>query len=115
MTKRVVSMKNIVKEFSGVRVLEDVNFNIYEGRVMGLLGENGAGKSTLMKILTGVYEKTKGTIFVDDIEVNFKGTSDSQKKGIAIIHQELNLLPNMTIAENIFVGREEINKLHKIN
>ncbi|MBP1924663.1 ribose transport system ATP-binding protein [Sedimentibacter acidaminivorans] len=121
MKEIVVSMQHISKDFSGVKVLKDLSFNIYKGRVMALVGENGAGKSTLMKILTGVYLKTQGEIFLDNESVNFSDTSASQSKGIAIIHQELNLVKDLSIGENIFLGREPVskgkrimwNKLHK--
>jgi ribose transport system ATP-binding protein len=117
----VVSMQHISKDFSGVKVLKDVSFNIYRGSVMALVGENGAGKSTLMKILTGVYLKTQGEIYLDNESVNFSDTSASQSKGIAIIHQELNLVKDLSIGENIFLGREPVssgkrimwNKLHE--
>ncbi len=121
MKEIVVSMQHISKEFSGVKVLKDVSFNIYEGSVMALVGENGAGKSTLMKILTGVYLKTQGEIFLGNESVNFPDTRASQSKGIAIIHQELNLVKDLSIGENIFLGREPVssgkrimwNKLHE--
>lgn len=115
MFNKVVSMRQITKEFSGVKVLKGVDLNIYEGRVMALLGENGAGKSTLMKILTGVYQRTSGEVFLGEEAVEFKSTKESQDKGIAIIHQELNLIGELSIAENIFLGREPINKIGKIN
>ena len=109
MKEIVVSMQHISKDFSGVKVLKDVSFNIYKGRVMALVGENGAGKSTLMKILTGVYLKTQGEIFLDNESVNFSNTSASQSRGIAIIHQELNLVKDLSIGENIFLGREPVS------
>ncbi len=115
MHKKIVNMSNITKEFSGVKVLNGVNFNIYEGKIMALLGENGAGKSTLMKILTGVYERTSGQVYLNGEAVEFKNTKESQDKGIAIIHQELNLIGHLSIGENIFLGREPINKLGKID
>lgn len=104
-----VSMKHITKNFSGINVLKDVSFNIYKGRVMALVGENGAGKSTLMKILTGVYLKTDGEIYLNGSEVSFNDTHSSQAAGIAIIHQELNLVRDLSIGENIFLGREPIS------
>lgn len=120
MKEIVVSMQHISKDFSGVKVLKDVSLNIYKGSVMALVGENGAGKSTLMKILTGVYLKTQGEIFLDNESVNFPDTRASQSKGIAIIHQELNLVKDLSIGENIFLGREPVssgrimwNKLHE--
>jgi len=102
-------MKGISKSFSGVPVLKNVDFNIYEGRIMALLGENGAGKSTLMKILTGSYQKNQGEIMIDGEMVEFQDIRQSQAKGIAIIHQELNLIKDLSIAENIFLGREPLS------
>jgi len=106
----VVSMKNINKKFSGVSVLKNLDFNIYKGRVMALVGENGAGKSTLVKILTGVYLKTAGEILLNGKSVSFTDTSSSQDEGIAMIHQELNLVGDLSIGENIFLGREPSSK-----
>ena len=108
MAEKIVSMKNIIKEFSGVRVLNNVDFNIYKGSVMGLVGENGAGKSTLVKILTGVYVKTSGQVYLDEKPVEFKTTKESQDNGVAIIHQELNLVRDLSIGENIYLGREPV-------
>ena len=115
MPEVLVAMKGITKDFSGVIVLNKVNFNIYKGRIMALIGENGAGKSTLMKILTGVYLKTSGEIYLDGNLVNFSTTKESQKNGIGIIHQELNLIQHLSIAENIFLGREPLKKTRNIN
>ncbi|WP_409227091.1 sugar ABC transporter ATP-binding protein [Gudongella sp. SC589] len=115
MEEKIVSMENIIKEFSGVRVLDNVDFNIYKGKVMALVGENGAGKSTLMKILTGVYVRTSGKVVLDGSPVEFNTTKDSQDKGIAFIHQELNLVRDLSIGENIFLGREPVGIGGKIN
>ncbi len=109
MKDTAVAMRHITKEFSGVKVLKDVDFNIYKGRVMALVGENGAGKSTLMKILTGVYLKTDGEIHLNNNPVNFVDTRSSQEAGIAFIHQELNLVKDLSIGENIFLGREPVS------
>lgn len=116
----ILKMTNIVKEFPGVKALDGVNLDLYEGSVMALMGENGAGKSTLMKILSGVYKKDGGKIFYNGVEEDIKGPKDATAKGIAIIHQELNLLPDLSIGENIFLGREpkkglriDFNKLYK--
>lgn len=109
-----VSMKHITKDFSGIKVLKNVNFNIYKGRSMALVGENGAGKSTLMKILTGVYLKTDGEIYLEGHPVNFNDTRSSQEAGIAIIHQELNLVKDLSIGENIFIGREPVSSSRRI-
>lgn len=109
MKDTAVAMRHIKKDFSGVKVLRDVDFNIYKGRVMALVGENGAGKSTLMKILTGVYLKTEGEIYLNNSPVNFVDTRSSQEAGIAFIHQELNLVKDLSIGENIFLGREPVS------
>lgn len=98
-------MKGIDKSF-GVKVLDDVSFELRKGEVHALLGENGAGKSTLMKILTGVYSKDRGRIFLEGKEVDISSPLVASGLGIAVIHQELNLVPNLSIAENIFIGRE---------
>ncbi len=115
MPNYILEMKNISKEFPGVKALDQVDFKVQEGGVMALLGENGAGKSTLMKILTGVYEKTSGEIRYMGSPVEFRNPRESQISGIAIIHQELNLLPELTIGENIFLGREPLGFARKIN
>ena len=107
MGKELLRMQSISKSFPGVQALKDVNVSIYKGEVMALTGENGAGKSTLMKILSGIYQKDSGNIYFDDKEVNILSPVHSQKLGISIIHQELNRLPNLSIAENIFIGREK--------
>lgn len=106
MGKPILRMENISKSFPGVKALDNVNFNVYENEVMALLGENGAGKSTLMKILSGVYEKDEGRIFLDGESLEVNSPRDATDKGIAIIHQELNLIPYLTVYENIFLGRE---------
>ncbi|MEG0584124.1 MAG: ATP-binding cassette domain-containing protein, partial [Cetobacterium sp.] len=111
----VLEMKDIVKTFPGVKALDGASLNIYRGRVMALMGENGAGKSTLMKIMTGIYSKDSGVIKYKGKDIAFKGSKDSQDAGIAIIHQELNLIPYLSITENIFLGREKTNNLGKID
>lgn len=111
----ILQMKDICKSFPGVKALDGACLNAYKGRVMALMGENGAGKSTLMKIMTGIYTKDSGTIFYRGNKVAFKGTKDSQESGIAIIHQELNLIQHMNITENIFLGRELTNSFGKID
>lgn len=109
MGKEILRMENISKSFPGVKALDDVNFSVYEGESMALLGENGAGKSTLMKILSGVYFKDAGKIYFDGEEVDIISPKVAEEHGIAIIHQELNLVPNLTVYENIFLGREKTN------
>ncbi len=115
MSSAIIQMKGISKVFPGVKALDSVNMNTYKGRIMALVGENGAGKSTLMKVLTGVYEKTAGEIYLEGKPVSFSNTKESQNAGIAIIHQELNLIPSLSIGENIFLGREPVNRLGKID
>ncbi|NDV18484.1 ribose ABC transporter ATP-binding protein RbsA [Pseudodesulfovibrio sp. JC047] len=104
----------IEKRFPGVKALDRVNLRVSSGRVMGLVGENGAGKSTLMKVLTGIYSRDGGTMRYLGEQRTFAGPRDSQEAGISIIHQELNLLPELSIAENIFLGREKVGFLGHI-
>ena len=108
MSTPILEMKNITKEFPGVKALNNVSFQVKEGEIHGLVGENGAGKSTLMKVLSGVYphgEYTGDIVFSGKVQ-EFKGINDSEKAGIAIIYQELALIPEMTVYENIFLGHE---------
>ncbi len=107
MAQELIRMEHISKEFPGVRALNDVSFSLNAGEVHALVGENGAGKSTLMKVLTGVYSKDSGRILVEGREVEINNVRDSQKLGIIMIHQELNLMNHLTVAQNIFIGREE--------
>lgn len=106
MVEQLVLMEGIDKSFPGVHALNHCHFDINAGEVHALVGENGAGKSTLMKILAGVYKKDNGKIFYNGKEVNFSNPREAQEAGIGIIHQELNLMPHLTVAENIFVGKE---------
>lgn len=115
MREKILEMKHVTKTFPGVKALDDVHLNVYKGQVMALLGENGAGKSTLMKILSGVYTKSEGTINYKGQEIEMKGPKDAQDLGIAIIHQELNLIEDMSIGENIFLGREPKRAFGVIN
>jgi len=105
MSNVVLRMEGISKEFPGVKALDQVNLNVYDSKVMALLGENGAGKSTLMKILSGVYQKTSGELYLQGDKLEVSGPKDAMEKGIAIIHQELNLVEELSIGENIFMGR----------
>lgn len=104
----LLEMKNITKVFPGVKALNNVSFQVAEGEIHCLVGENGAGKSTLMKVLSGVYPHGdySGDILFDGVEQKFRGIHDSEKAGIAIIYQELALVPEMTVYENIFLGHE---------
>ena len=108
MPKTILEMKNITKDFPGVKALDDVDFSVKEGEIHCLVGENGAGKSTLMKVLSGVYphDKFEGKIVFDGKEQRFTKIDDSKKAGIAIIYQELALVPEMTVYENVFLGHE---------
>ncbi|TDD93482.1 sugar ABC transporter ATP-binding protein [Flavobacterium cellulosilyticum] len=101
----------ISKEFPGVKVLNQVYFKFYPGKVNAILGENGAGKSTLLKILTGVYNEYDGEIKLNGETVTFSNIKEAQNAGIAIIHQELNLIPELSVTENLFLGREIITPL----
>lgn len=106
----MLAVQNITKKFSGVTALENVCLELYPGKVNALIGENGAGKSTLMKILSGVYDDYEGRILYNGQPVSFANPKDAQAQGIAIIHQELNLIPYLTITENVFLGREVLNR-----
>jgi ribose transport system ATP-binding protein len=101
-----IAMKSISKSFGPVKVLEGVDFSIVGGEIHALMGENGAGKSTLMKILSGVYTADAGSIVIDGQPVSIHSAGDAESLGIAIIHQELNLIPQLTVMENLFLGRE---------
>ena len=102
----ILEMRNIDKSFPGVHALNDVSFDVRRGEVHALMGENGAGKSTLMKVLTGIYTKDSGTILFEGKEVEFHNAREAQEAGIVIVHQELNMMGHLTVAQNIFVGRE---------
>ncbi len=102
----MLEIKSISKNFSGVHALRNVSFTVQEGEVHALIGENGAGKSTLMKILSGVHTDYEGEVFFEKQRLAFHNPREAQQRGIAIIYQELNLIPELTIAENIFLGRE---------
>lgn len=104
--KPLLKMSEICKSFSGIKVLENINFELNCGEVHALLGENGAGKSTLIKILGGAYKKDSGKILINGEEVNIVDVDSAKKLGIRVIHQELMLIPHMTIAENLFLGQE---------
>ena len=102
----ILTMKDIDKSFPGVHALDHVDLEVRKGEVLALMGENGAGKSTLMKVLTGIYKKDSGTITYEGKEVEFSSTKEAQDAGIVIVHQELNMLGHLTVAQNIFIGRE---------
>ncbi|MGR0277701.1 sugar ABC transporter ATP-binding protein [Marinomonas dokdonensis] len=106
MNEPIMQIHNIVKEFSGVRVLHKITLDIYGSEVLGILGENGAGKSTLLKIISGIYTKTAGDIKINCKEVNIQSATDAKKLGIAMIPQEFNLISTLNVFENIFLGNE---------
>ena len=112
MTENILEMRGIVKEFPGVRALDNVNFVVKRGSIHALVGENGAGKSTLMKVLSGLhpYGSYSGDIVYDGEICQFSNIHDSEGKGIVIIHQELALIPYMSIGENMFLGNEKGRK-----
>lgn len=105
MADNILEMKGITKRFPGVTALDSVDFVVKAGEVHSLMGENGAGKSTLIKILTGVYQKDSGTILFDGKKRNFSNTLEAQEAGVSTVYQELNMIPFLSIAENIFLGR----------
>ena len=102
----ILTMKGIDKSFPGVHALDHVDLEVRKGEVLALMGENGAGKSTLMKVLTGIYKKDEGTITYEGQEVEFENPRAAQAAGIVIVHQELNMMNHLTVAQNIFIGRE---------
>ncbi|MBD9157037.1 MAG: sugar ABC transporter ATP-binding protein [Lachnospiraceae bacterium] len=105
----ILTMKGIDKSFPGVHALDHVDLEVCKGEVHALMGENGAGKSTLMKVLTGIYHKDAGTITYEGKEVEFTNPREAQDAGIVIVHQELNMMGHLTVAQNIFIGREYMN------
>ena len=102
----ILEMKDIDKSFPGVHALDHVSFNVRRGEVHALMGENGAGKSTLMKVLTGIYTKDSGSITYEGKDVEFHNAREAQDAGVVIVHQELNMVGHLTVAQNIFIGRE---------
>ena len=115
----VLKMRDICKYFPGVKALQNVDFTLREGEIHALMGENGAGKSTLIKVLTGVYEKDNGEIFIKghDKAVSIRSPQDAQNAGISTVYQEITLCPNLTVAENMYIGRTKgsISNWKKIN
>ena len=106
MSDPILQMRNIGKRFPGVKALDAVNIEVYPGEVVALAGENGAGKSTLMKILGGVYQPDEGEILVEGKSVSIRNVTDATNFGIGFVHQELNVLDNLSVAENVYLGRE---------
>ena len=104
--KPIVQVKNITKVFPGVKALTNVSIDFYPGEVHALCGENGAGKSTLIKVISGVYQPTSGDVFYQGKLANFKNPGAALNAGISVIHQELSVANDLTVAENIFLGDE---------
>ncbi|OON40414.1 sugar ABC transporter ATP-binding protein [Izhakiella australiensis] len=102
----LLSIENVSKNFPGVKALDNVSLSVRRGEIMALLGENGAGKSTLIKVLTGVYQRDGGTITLEGKAIHARNTAEAQQLGIGTVYQEVNLLPNMSVADNLFIGRE---------
>ena len=115
----ILQMKGIYKSFPGVKALQNVDFSLKKGEIHALMGENGAGKSTLIKVLTGVYTKDAGSIFMDGHsgEITIRSPQDAQKSGISTVYQEITLCPNLSVAENMYIGRgkEHIQNWRKMN
>jgi len=104
--KELLTMRHIKKQFPGVLALNDVDFTLRKGEIHALMGENGAGKSTLIKILTGVYQMDEGEVRIEGNKVNIHSPQDAQNSGISTVYQEITLCPNLTVAENMFIGRD---------
>ncbi|MCL2472935.1 MAG: sugar ABC transporter ATP-binding protein [Treponema sp.] len=115
MTENILEMRGVTKQFPGVVALDDVSFSLKRGTVHALMGENGAGKSTLMKCLFGIYKMDAGKIFFNDKECRFNNTADAMAMGVSMIHQELSNVPQRSVAQNLWLGREPLNTLHMID
>ena len=110
MDQQVLEVKGVYKSFSGVNVLKGVNFSVKKGEIHALVGENGAGKSTLIKIISGVYKKDNGEMFLNGQRQNFEGPKEAMSAGIRVIHQEINMVQTLSIAENIFLGNYPVKR-----
>ena len=115
MQKELLRMENIVKTFPGVKALNNAAITVHAGEVMGFMGENGAGKSTLMNVLGGVFPADSGDIYIEGKKVAIHSIHESQALGVAFIHQELALIPLLSIGENMFLGNEIKNKSGSID
>src|ERR1700752_5072927 len=107
----ILELQGITKSFGGVEALRGVDFALYAGEIHGLVGENGAGKSTLMKIIAGLPPEFSGRFLVDGQEKRFRWARDAHAAGIAMVHQELSVAPDLTVAENVFLGNQPTNRL----
>src|SRR5690606_31860018 len=110
MSEYVLELKNITKEFPGVKALDNVQFTLKKGEIHALMGENGAGKSTFIKVITGVHTPDEGEIFLNGEKVEIKNPKDALRMGIAAIYQHVTNYPDLSVTENIFMGHEKINK-----
>lgn len=106
-----LKMTDISKSFGGVAALKGVDFTLRAGEIHGLVGENGAGKSTMMKIIAGVHTEYQGSLEIDGREVHFRSAHDSLAAGISMVHQELSIVPDLTVAENVYLGKQPLNAL----
>src|SRR3954471_14778105 len=106
----ILELRQITKSFGGVEALRGVDFTLSAGEIHGLVGENGAGKSTLMKIIAGVHTDFSGRCLLDGRDVHFRSTRDALAAGIAMVHQELSVAPDLTVAENVFLGSQPVNR-----
>ncbi|MGY4460967.1 ABC-type sugar transport system ATPase subunit [Bradyrhizobium sp. LB13.1] len=107
----ILELQGITKSFGGVEALRGVDFALSPGEIHGLVGENGAGKSTLMKIIAGVHTEFSGRFLIDGQETHFRSARDAHSAGIAMVHQELSVAPDLTVAENVFLGNQPTNRL----
>src|SRR6056297_1659983 len=110
MAESLVKTDSVAKEFSGVRVLDDISIDISEGEIFGIIGENGAGKSTLIKILNGIYQPTEGDLYFNGREIERMDPFRAKEMGISTIPQEFNLVEHLNVYENIFLGQEHQQK-----
>ena len=110
MSENILEVRGLTKEFAGVRALDNIEFSVEKGEIHALMGENGAGKSTLIKILTGLYKADSGKIIFQGEERKFTTVLSAQKAGISTIYQELNMIPYLTVSENIFLGHYPYNR-----
>src|ERR671926_224782 len=106
----LLELAGISKSFGGVQALRDVDFTLRAGEIHGLVGENGAGKSTLMKIIAGVHSGYSGTMRLEGRELHFRSARDALNAGIGMVHQELSIVPDLTVAENVFLGKQPTNR-----
>src|SRR5919112_3257304 len=113
--EHILALHGVTKRFGGATALDNVDFELYPGEIHGLVGENGAGKSTLMKILSGVHAPDEGELTLRGEPVRFGSPAEAKARGIGMIYQELSLMPSLTVAENVFLGRQPTSKSGLIN